>query len=584
MGNKRLLLTIILILAMVLSFSGCVNNKNDITEEVKSYQKIDEIFGTIVTAVAYGENAEEALQKAFDKAKEIENIMSVKKEDSEISYVNNNAAKGEVNISDELFYVIKEGLNISYLSKGAFDISIGKLIDLWGIGTDSAKIPTEEELNMLKQQYNYKNIILNEGTKGKINYIDENNKKITLYIDRIKFNENNEELSLIEIKDISKYKNLLSELEASTSEYKTLIDTIPEAICVLDYESKEFEYANNTFFDIFKIQDIENMDFDEIYNDLSISSGNINESIKYIRKTLKDGYGNIINIESSVVLIDVNKSTKMVLIIRDITEEIKVESMKKEIEERENIIKDRDEFFINMSHELLTPANLLHTSNQFIERICKDIIKREPKGEFANCIAVMKKHVEILITLINKMMELSKLESNYYKNNKVIYEIVSLCEDIVTELNKHTINKNINILFDTNEEEAYVEIDPGDISKAILTILSVVVKNSRVNSTINFNIKIKENKVTIEIENLKQYDYKQHLNNYEDKILSLSMSIAKLIVNMYKGKIDLKTNQEDSILIEIELHIEKNMENNQKITKTIDENFIYNEYKNICYL
>ena len=429
-----------------------------------------------------------------------------------------------------------------------------------------------------------KNIILNEGTKGKINYIDENNKKITLYIDRIKFNENNEELSLIEIKDISKYKNLLSELEASTSEYKTLIDTIPEAICVLDYESKEFEYANNTFFDIFKIQDIENMDFDEIYNDLSISSGNINESIKYIRKTLKDGYGNIINIESSVVLIDVNKSTKMVLIIRDITEEIKVESMKKEIEERENIIKDRDEFFINMSHELLTPANLLHTSNQFIERICKDIIKREPKGEFANCIAIMKKHVEILITLINKMMELSKLESNYYKNNKVIYEIVSLCEDIVTELNKHTINKNINILFDTNEEEAYVEIDPGDISKAILTILSVVVKNSRVNSTINFNIKIKENKVTIEIENLKQYDYKQHLNNYEDKILSLSMSIAKLIVNMYKGKIDLKTNQEDSILIEIELHIEKNMENNQKITKTIDENFIYNEYKNICYL
>ena len=172
MGNKRLLLTIILILAMVLSFSGCVNNKNDITEEVKSYQKIDEIFGTIVTAVAYGENAEEALEKAFDKAKEIENIMSVKKEDSEISYVNNKAAKGEVNISDELFYVIKEGLNISYLSKGAFDISIGKLIDLWGIGTDSAKIPTEEELNMLKQQYNYKNIILNEENKS-VQFLNE---------------------------------------------------------------------------------------------------------------------------------------------------------------------------------------------------------------------------------------------------------------------------------------------------------------------------------------------------------------------------------------------------------------------------
>ena len=194
-----------------------------------------------------------------------------------------------------------------------------------------------------------KNIILNEATKGEINYTDNSNKEISLYVDRLKFYENKEELSLIEIKDISKYKKLLNKLDESANQYKTLIDTIPEAICVLDYESKEFEYANNTFFDLFKIQDIENMDFDEIYNDIAISSGNINENIKYIIKTLKDGYGGLINIESSVVLIDINKETKMVLIIRDITKEIKVESMKKEIEESEAIIKDRDDFFINIS-------------------------------------------------------------------------------------------------------------------------------------------------------------------------------------------------------------------------------------------
>ena len=58
-------------------------------------------------------------------------------------------------------------------------------------------------------------------------------------------------------------------------------------------------------------------------------------------------------------VIDINKETKMVLIIRDITKEIKVESMKKEIEESEAIIKDRDDFFINMSHELKTPLNVI---------------------------------------------------------------------------------------------------------------------------------------------------------------------------------------------------------------------------------
>ena len=438
----------------------------------------------------------------------------------------------------------------------------------------------ELELNDLT----IKNIILNEATKGEINYTDNSNKEISLYVDRLKFYENKEELSLIEIKDISKYKKLLNKLDESANQYKTLIDTIPEAICVLDYESKEFEYANNTFFDLFKIQDIENMDFDEIYNDIAISSGNINENIKYIRKTLKDGYGGLINIESSVVLIDINKETKMVLIIRDITKEIKVESMKKEIEESEAIIKDRDDFFINMSHELLTPANLLHTSNQFIAHICKGVINRESSGEFANCISVMKRQVDILITLINKIMELSKLEGNYYKNNKGIYNIVSLCEDIIAQLNKYTKYKNINIVFDTEVEEAYVKINPDDMAKAVLTLLSCVVKYSKIKSTINFTVKVKKNKVILSIENFKRYDYEQYFEKYEEKILNLSMSIAKLIVNMHKGKIDLKTNQEDCVLIEIELNMENNIYDEEKNNKTIDENFVYNEYKNICNL
>lgn len=428
-----------------------------------------------------------------------------------------------------------------------------------------------------------RNIILNSATKGEINYIDDKHKEISLHVDRIKFIEDNEEISLIEIKDISNYKNLLSKLEMSTNQYKTLIDTIPEAICVLDYESKDFEYANDTFFDLFKIQDIENIDFDEIYNDIAISSGNINENIKYIRKTLKDGYGGLINIESSVVLINVNKFTKMVLIIRDITEEIKVESIKKEILETEIINKDKDDFFINMSHELLTPANLLHSSNQFIERNCKNIIKREPNGEFAKCISVMKKYVEILITLINKIMELSKLEEDNHKESYEIYDIVSLCEDIVTQLNKYTAYKNINIVFDTEEEVVYTKVNSDEMTKAILTLLSVVIKNSRIKSTINFNIKTKEDKVIIAIENFKRYNYEQYLDNYEEKIINLSMSIAKLIVNKYKGKVDMKTNKDDCMLIEMELNIEKSIDNyEEKTIKVIDENFIYSEYKKIC--
>ena len=47
------------------------------------------------------------------------------------------------------------------------------------------------------------------------------------------------------------------------------------------------------------------------------------------------------------------------------------------------------------------------------------------------------------------------------------------------------------------------------------------------------------------------------------------MSIAKLIVNMHKGKIDLKTNQEDCVLIEIELNMENNIYDEEKNNKTL---------------
>ena len=429
---------------------------------------------------------------------------------------------------------------------------------------------------------NVKGIILNNATKGELNFFDDNGNEICIHIDRIEFKEDEDTLSLIEIKDMTEYKQLLNKLEESTNEYETLIDIIPEAICVLDYESKEFQYANNTFYNLFKIQDVESIDFDEIYNDIAISSGNTNESIKYIRKTLKDSYGGIINIEISIVLIEVDRSAKMILIMRDITEEIKVESMKKQIEESKIINKDIDDFFINMSHELLTPVNLLNLSNQYIQRMCKDIIENEQNIEFANYISIMNKHVQVLTTLIDKITELSKLEGNYHKDSKEIYDIVSLCEDIVTEVNKYTQNKEINIVFDTDEEEVYFEIDQNDISKAILTLLSSVVKYSKVKSTINFNIKTKLNKVLITIENTNMYDNKKYFDKYEEKILQLSMSISKLIINLYKGRIDIINKDENSIKIEVELNTENNKKEDQMLYRGIDKDFIYREYKKIC--
>lgn len=162
---KKIICCIMLIPFLLI---GC--SKKEVNTE---YEKVEELLGTVITAKVYGENGEEALEAAFNRVKEIEDTMSVKKEDSEITEVNNNAYKEEVEISEDLYFVIEKALYYAELTNGALDPSLGKIVDLWGIGTENARVPSLEELTPLIGKRNYKNIILNK-EKSTVRFLDPN--------------------------------------------------------------------------------------------------------------------------------------------------------------------------------------------------------------------------------------------------------------------------------------------------------------------------------------------------------------------------------------------------------------------------
>lgn len=65
--------------------------------------------------------------------------MSTYKKDSELSLFNQNFSTDWQAVSPELFTVIKEAQKISEFSNGAFDITVGGLVNLWGFGPDPMK-------------------------------------------------------------------------------------------------------------------------------------------------------------------------------------------------------------------------------------------------------------------------------------------------------------------------------------------------------------------------------------------------------------------------------------------------------------
>jgi thiamine biosynthesis lipoprotein len=94
--------------------------------------------------------------------------MSTYLPDSELSRINQSRSTEWLNISDDLYEVIKQAVNIYNLSEGAFDITIGPLVNLWGFGPDKkpASVPDDRQIQILLNTMGTNKIHLNDFPKA----------------------------------------------------------------------------------------------------------------------------------------------------------------------------------------------------------------------------------------------------------------------------------------------------------------------------------------------------------------------------------------------------------------------------------
>lgn len=161
---RRQLSILLVFMLVILGISGCAK-KEEASGPSEPIAKTDYLLGTVVTITIYDPVSEEVLDKAFDRIKEIENKMSLNIENSEVNKINEKAGEDYVKVSDETFNVIERGKYYSKISDENFDITVGPLVQLWGIGSDDAKLPSKEEIESAKSLINHDNILLNKSEK-----------------------------------------------------------------------------------------------------------------------------------------------------------------------------------------------------------------------------------------------------------------------------------------------------------------------------------------------------------------------------------------------------------------------------------
>lgn len=170
-ANKWPAAQLLAILFILVLISGC----QDKPQDIKAYQGIT--MGTTFT-VKWVPNQQESVDtNAINQALvDVNQAMSTYIDDSELSIINRLPANNTVEPSAQLHAILVKADEISTKSSGAFDVTVGPLVNLWGFGPDGRiiKSPDQNEIDDIRDRVGYRFLELSSKslTKHKDSYID----------------------------------------------------------------------------------------------------------------------------------------------------------------------------------------------------------------------------------------------------------------------------------------------------------------------------------------------------------------------------------------------------------------------------
>lgn len=239
----------------------------------------------------------------------------------------------------------------------------------------------------------------------------------------------------------------------------------------------------------------------------------------------------------------------------DITENKRLEEDRSLLEKEIELDRLRIEFFSNISHEFKTPINIIFSVAQLLE---KYVQAKTPDLSYENQIEyfsnMLKKNSYRLLRLVNNLLDITKIESGNYDGEFGNFDIVSLVENIVISSANHIQNKEISLVFDTNEEEKIMRCNPYNIEKIVLNLISNAIKYNKGDIKVNVILDIYEDKVKIHVKDNGIGMSKEYIESIfytfsqADKSLNrkcegcgIGLSLVRSLVDIHDGYIEVKS-------------------------------------------
>ena len=107
------------------------------------------VMGTILEFRLYCNDKEvcdKAILEAYSEVKRLDDIFSNYKNKSVLSRVNSFAGDGRISVPQEFIELTSRAIFFSGLTDGAFDITVGKAIEIWSVGEQKNLMPNRDEI------------------------------------------------------------------------------------------------------------------------------------------------------------------------------------------------------------------------------------------------------------------------------------------------------------------------------------------------------------------------------------------------------------------------------------------------------
>jgi PAS domain S-box-containing protein len=392
-----------------------------------------------------------------------------------------------------------------------------------------------EELNFIK---NRKQILYDKKQPVKFEeqkIVRKNGEKLTIESASFPFTIKGHNGVVTTIRDITERKNLETDLRESRLLYKRLIDILPDGISI--HDGVTYSFVSNSYGKMLGYDDPKELlgkTIDQIISkedhgimkhriETILSEDKVSPAVEYQFTTKQ---GEIIDVESTSVRLWDNNKFNILSSIRDITEKKKIEESRLMLERAMESEKLKTEFFSNMSHELRTPLNILLSSLQLINMYigCEDTVNMASIRKYTG---IMKQNCYRLLRLIDNLLDITKIDSGFYKLNMSNRDIVKIVEDITQSVAEFIKEKDIKVIFDTDIEEKIIGCDADKIERVILNLLSNSIKFTKPGGTIQVNISDASEGLKISVRDTGSGIPRDKLNSIFDRFAQVDKSLSR---------------------------------------------------------